>query len=138
MVRPGAPSQGTVAMTDRRPTTTSARKYAATLSCGLVLTYESLTFLPGVGETVPCHRHGYCSVDAVGRGPSNSSQDSSRSRPRRSQAELLAFLKYCPVTTVHILRKNRFTLRTVAAAQADGLVEADLVAGRVALRPPAD
>ena len=110
------------------------RRYAATLSCGVVLAYEAHTLLPAVGEAVPCHRHGYCAVSMRGSMRPQRSRTSRAARPRRSQEELLAFLSYCPVTTVHVLRRNRFTLRTVAAAQRDGLVEADLVEGRVALR----
>ncbi|WP_369131819.1 hypothetical protein [Modestobacter sp. I12A-02662] len=47
------------------------------------------------------------------------------------------FLSLRPVTTVHTLRRHRFTLRVVAAAQRDGLLDVDLVTGRVALRPAA-
>jgi hypothetical protein len=113
--------------------TEGLRRYAATLSCGVVLTYEARTLLPGVGEAVPCHRHGYCAVDARGPVRPHRNRTSRALRPRRSQEELLAFLSYCPVTTVHVLRRNRFTLRTVAAAQKEGLVEADLIEGRVTL-----
>jgi hypothetical protein len=60
--------------------------------------------------------------------------NSGRIPPRRSLEELLAFLMLRPDTSVSVLRKNRFTLRTVTAAQREGLVDADLVTGRVALR----
>jgi len=134
MVRLDAESHERVAMPGRGSTRRS-RSYSATLNCGLVLTYEAFTLLPGVGEVVPCYRHGYCTVNELGVVNFPARRDPSRARPRRSQEELLAFLSHCPVTTVHVLRRNRFTLRTVAAAQREGLVEVDLVAGRVALRP---
>jgi hypothetical protein len=51
----------------------------------------------------------------------------------RPQSELITFLRGRPVTTVHALRRERFTLRVIAAAQHDGLVDVDLVTGRVAL-----
>ena len=120
-------------VTGSRPTE-GRRRYAATLSCGVVLAYEARTMLPDVGEAVPCHRHGYCSVSARESLRPHPGSAAGATQQRRSQDELLAFLRYCPVTTVHVLRRNRFTLRTVAAAQREGLVEADLVAGRVALR----
>jgi hypothetical protein len=37
-------------------------------------------------------------------------------------------------STVHALLRRGFTLRIVAAAERDGLVEVDLQAGRVAVR----
>jgi hypothetical protein len=110
------------------------RRCSATLGCGVVLTYEAPSFLPCVGDVVPCHRHGYCSVISRGGALHRVTQKSGRMPPRRSQAELLAFLTHRPDTSVSVLRKNRFTLRTVMAAQRDGLVDADLVTGRVALR----
>jgi hypothetical protein len=54
--------------------------------------------------------------------------------PRRSVRELADFLAQRPVTTVGILRKNRFTLRVVVAAQKEGLVDVNLAIGRVALQ----
>ena len=114
---------------DRR----SHRTYAAKLCCGTVLTYEAASFVPDVGETVPCRRHGFCTVNSRdevdGRGAGNV-------RPvtrRRSQEELVAFLSTRSVTSVHTLRQHRFTLRVVAAAHEQGLVHLDLVAGRVVL-----
>jgi hypothetical protein len=54
---------------------------------------------------------------------------------RRAQSELLDWLRERSETTVHALRRNGFTLRMVAAAERDGVVELDLRAGRVAVRP---
>jgi hypothetical protein len=53
--------------------------------------------------------------------------------PRRSTSELAAFLAPRLVTTVGVLRRSRLTLRVVVAAQKEGLVDVDLVSGRVAL-----
>jgi hypothetical protein len=54
---------------------------------------------------------------------------------RRAQSELLDWLRGRSETTVHALRRHGFTLRMVAAAERDGVVELDLRAGRVAVRP---
>ena len=106
---------------------------AARLDCGIVLTYSKASFVPSVGESVPCPRHGYCAVAAretTGRRPPRSS----RPPARRSTRELADFLSRRPVATVHVLRGHRFTLRVIAAAQKEGLVDVDLLSGRVALR----
>jgi hypothetical protein len=50
----------------------------------------------------------------------------------------VAFLAAHPVTTVHALRRHRYTLRLVAAAEREGLVEVDLSAGTIRLRAVAD
>jgi hypothetical protein len=50
------------------------------------------------------------------------------------QSELVAWLRDRPVTTVHALRREGFTLRLVAAAERDGVVDVDLDAGRVVSR----
>ena len=47
---------------------------------------------------------------------------------------LVDFLRSRPETTVDVLRAQRFSLRIVVAAQEKGLVDVDLVSGRVALR----
>ena len=107
-------------------------RYAARLGCGTVLTYDSESLTPEVGENVPCPRHYYCAVAArhrLGTGRSGTSQ----APPRRSTSELAEFLRPRQVSTVAVLRRNRFTLRVVVAAQKEGLVEVDLVSGRVAL-----
>jgi hypothetical protein len=97
-----------------------------------VLTYAASSFVPEVGEDVPCPRHGYCPVagrERVRRGRSSTY----RVPPRRSTSELADFLAPRLVTTVGVLRRNHFTLRVVVAAQKEGLVDVDLVSGRVAL-----
>jgi len=111
------------------------RSYAATLGCGSVLTYEASSFLPDVGEVVPCRRHGFCEV-VVRDHSDGRSRGRTGAVPPRSQRELLAFLGGWRVTTVHVLRRRRFTLRVVLEAQRAGLVDVDLVSGRVALRDP--
>jgi hypothetical protein len=40
-----------------------------------------------------------------------------------------------PVTTVNALRHQRFTLRLLAAAQRNGLLDLDLTTGTVVARP---
>ena len=107
----------------------------ATLCCGTVLTYESRTFLPARGERVPCRRHGYCDVVRHGVAPSSRSRRPGTQRPQpRGQDELLAWLRDRPETSVHTLRRHRFTLRMIAAAEREGLVAVDLEAGTVAMR----
>lgn len=106
--------------------------FIATLSCGTVLTYEARDFLPTSGERVPCRRHGYCGVHETGSGAV--SRPAGRALPRarpRAQHELVEWLRARPVTTVHALKRARFTLRMIAAAERDGLVSVDLEAGRV-------
>lgn len=113
--------------------------FTATLRCGTVLTFEARDFLPASGDHVPCPRHGYCGVHEVGRGrgPTAPGPALPRARPR-AQHELEEWLRDRPVTTVHALKRERFTLRMVAAAERDGLVTVDLEAGRVWMRCPAD
>jgi len=102
----------------------------ATLGCGVVLTFSASSFVPEVDERVPCPRHGYCAVSA------RRTTERPRRRPpaRRSTRELAEFLSEQPVTSVHVLRGHRFTLRVVAAAEKEGLLDLDLLSGRVALR----
>jgi hypothetical protein len=97
-----------------------------------VLSYEARSFVPVAGDVVPCRLHGYCVVELDlgrrGRPPVNSALP--RATPR-AQSELLEWLRDRPVTTVHALRRQRFTLRMVAAAAQQGLVDLDLLGGRV-------
>jgi hypothetical protein len=109
--------------------------YTATLCCGTVLAYEASDLVPTSGESVPCPRHGYCGVEYVGN--SQAARSGRRGMPRarpRAQDELLQWLHGTPVTTIHALRRQRFTLRMIAAAERDGLVAVDLEAGTVAVR----
>ena len=107
--------------------------FTATLQCGTVLTYEARGFVPAAGDVVPCRRHGYCAVTLTG-GTSGGRGWLPRSR-RRSQDELLQWLTEQRGATVHALRRERFTLRMVALAERAGLVDLDLVSGRVTLPP---
>ena len=116
------------------PRATARRTYAAELCCGVVLTYEVPSFLPDVGESVPCLRHGFCRVASRAAGDGRGVGTVVRTLDRRSQPELLAFLRQTPVTTVHVLRRQRFPLRMVTAAQRDGHLDVDLATGRVTLR----
>jgi hypothetical protein len=104
----------------------------ATLRCGTVLSYEAPTFRPAPGDLVPCRRHGYCAVQQTA-GSAGGATFARRGRPR-AQSELREWLCGRSETTVHALRRHGFTLRMVAAAERDGLVELDLPTGRVAVR----
>jgi hypothetical protein len=108
--------------------------YLARLSCGLDLSYEAESFAPGIGDLVPCPRHGQCPVNSRQKVDDRGSGRVRRAIEPRSQRELLDFLSRRPVTSVHALRRNRFTLRIVSAAQKDGLVDVNLLSGRVILR----
>lgn len=105
--------------------------FKATLRCGTELTYEARDFVPVRGDVVPCRRHGYCVVEEPTSGSCGRSE---RRAARRAQAELLEWLGNRPVTTVHALRAQRFTLRMIAAAERDGELDVDLRSGRVSLR----
>jgi hypothetical protein len=97
--------------------------YTATLGCGSVLTYETPSFAPTQGETVPCRTHGYCVVVRRGKVRVSGSvrRYAARARPR-VQRELIEWLESSPVATLPALRRQRFTLRLIAAAERDGLV----------------
>jgi len=107
--------------------------YTATLRCGTVLSYESRSFRPDPGDVVPCRRHGYCAVDVTG-GSASGGPFPARARPR-AQRDLLDWLRDRSETTVHVLRRQGFTLRMIVAAERDGLVDLDLGAGWVGVRP---
>ena len=105
--------------------------FIATLRCGTVLAYEARDLVPASGERVPCRRHGYCGVHEVGSSPAaNPGPVLPRAAPR-AQHELEEWLRDRPATTVHALRRERFTLRMIAAAERAGLVTVDLEAGLV-------
>ena len=74
------------------------RTYAAKLQCGYVVTYEASTFVPDVGEVVPCRRHGYCRVTSREGGEGRGMSTGVRNVHRRSQRELMAFLSERPVS----------------------------------------
>ena len=109
------------------------RGYTATLSCGMVLEYEVSSFLPAIGQLVPCRKHGYCIVEVSERRDGRSRGDLVRAKAR-SQDELLEWLQQHPVTTIHILRRHRFSLRMLAAAQRDGHLTVDPWSGYVDAR----
>ena len=110
--------------------------FTATLRCTRVLTYEAKSFLPQVGDLVPCRRHGYCAVDGIGLQGGAGADGQCFPRPApRSQSELLEWLRRRPEASVSALRRQRFSLRMIADAERAGLVELDLRAGRVALHP---
>lgn len=108
--------------------------FTATLRCGHLLSFEAKSFLPDPGDLVPCRHHGYCTVERVGGsgGPKPRVKCYSRATPR-AQTELLEWLRHRPVTTVHSLRRQRFTLRMIAEVARDGIVDLDLCTGRVAV-----
>ena len=105
----------------------------ATLRCGTELSYEAPSLRPEPGDLVPCRRHGYCLVQVKGV-PTSGGALSRRARPR-AQTELMDWLQGRSEATVHALLRRGFTLRIVAAAEREGLVEVDLPAGRIAVRP---
>jgi hypothetical protein len=107
--------------------------HTATLRCGTVLSYEARDFRPDLGDLVPCRHHGYCAVH-VTSGDGSGGAFAPKGR-RRQQSELVEWLRGRSETTVHALRRAGFTLRLVAAAERDGVVDVDLRAGRVAVRP---
>jgi len=121
-------------MLTSRPGGSTQRTYSARLGCGTALTYEAPTFVPAVGELVPCRRHGFCPVTSRDPGDGRGAGLGPRMMRSTSQEDLLAFLNSRPVTTVHGLRRHRFTLRMLWTAQGSGLIDVDLVAGRVTLR----
>ena len=104
-----------------------------------MLRYEARDLVPASGEHVPCRRHGYCGVRDVGTRTESATTGPALPRARpRTQEELTEWLRSRPETTIHALRRERFTLRMIAAAERDGLVSVDLEAGRVWVRCPAD
>ena len=106
---------------------------AARLRCGRLSTYDEASFVPAVGEVVPCRRHGFCEV--ASREKRLARVHDCRQRPaRRTTDDLVAFLSSRGHSTVSVLRRDRFTLRVVMAAHADGVVDVDLTVGRVELR----
>jgi hypothetical protein len=107
--------------------------YTATLNCGTMLAFEARSFVPSDGELVPCRRHGYCTVTDTGHGPGRGSRFGRRARPR-TEPELVEWLRHHRVTTVHALRRQRFTLRMLAAVAAEVVVDVDLTSGRVLVR----
>jgi hypothetical protein len=108
--------------------------YTATLNCGTVLTYEARSLLPSDGELVPCRRHGYCPVTGSDRrAGGGAGRCDRRARPRTEQ-ELVEWLHHHQVTSVHALRRQRFTLRMLTSVQADVGLEVDHTTGRVLVR----
>jgi hypothetical protein len=106
--------------------------FIATLRCGTVLTYEARGFLPTSGERVPCRQHGYCGVHELGTSTASTATGPALPRARpRAQHELEEWLRDRPATTVHALKRERFTIRMIAAAEREGLVSVDFEAGRV-------
>jgi hypothetical protein len=104
--------------------------YTAILDCRTVLAYEKRSLLPSSGETVPCRTHGFCVVDHVGGTEPGGRGGLPRAR-RRSPGELREWLGGRSETTVHALRRQRFTLRLIVEAERDGVLTVDLETGRV-------
>ncbi|TFV61898.1 hypothetical protein E4P41_08945 [Geodermatophilus sp. DF01-2] len=55
------------------------------------MTYEAASFVPDVGETVPCRRHGFCRVDSREQSDGRGARSAVRAVRRRSHGELKAF-----------------------------------------------
>jgi hypothetical protein len=101
------------------------RRWSTRLTCGVELHYRESSFLPRVGEMVPCPRHGYCPAGwAGGRENRMPERAATRARPRTPE-ELLDQLRREPTTTVAGLRRQRFSLRLIAAAARDGQLRVD-------------
>ena len=103
--------------------------YAAELQCGCLLTYEASTFVPDIDEGAPCRQHGFLPGHVA-----RSRRRPGRRRKFPSGAPEIAgrhdgLLRDRPVATVHALRRRGLTLRLVAAAQENGLVDIDLLRG---------
>jgi hypothetical protein len=106
--------------------------YSATLSCGMVLAYEALSMVPDRGESVPCRRHGYCIVQYGGNvQPGQRCRRGVQRAAPRHRDELFAWLRVRSVTTIHTMRRQRFTLRMIAEAEREGLVTVDVETGMV-------
>jgi hypothetical protein len=106
--------------------------YTPTLQCGTLLSFEAPSLRPRPGNPMPCRQHGYRIVVSMGRSRS-SGRPMKRARPR-VQRELLEWLRERSEASVHSLRRQRFSLRMIAEAEREGLVDLDLLAGRVVVR----
>lgn len=128
------------------------RRPQARLGCGTTLMFETATFLPQVGERVPCVRHSFCTVEAVqvsvpsgqtshslGRGGRDhpGGPDRRARRSRREVQDVEAFVAQHPSATTDDLRRANFSLRLIAEAQASGVLAGARAAGR-GLRPGDD
>jgi hypothetical protein len=100
--------------------------------------------LPAIGTLIACVRHGYCAVAATARCAidepwAQRGRVRRRSAQPRSQHELREFLLLHPKVTLAVLRRHRFTLRRVAAAEQAGELSIDWDHGIVRrARRPAD
>jgi hypothetical protein len=112
----------------------SEQMFTATLRCGTVLTYEAPDLVPLPDDLVPCRHHGYCVVGGTSSSAGGAAGRLRRRAARREQGELLEWLGRSPVTTVHVLRRQRFSLRLIAQAERDGDLDVDLATGKVSLR----
>lgn len=102
----------------------------ARLRCGNRVYFATDVPLPSVGTVIACVRHGYCAVAATGRVATDEPRAQRgrvrrRSSPPRSQHELREFLLLHPKVTLAVLRRHRFTLRRVAAAERAGELSID-------------
>lgn len=97
-----------------------------------MLSFEASSFVPAIGEVVPCRWHGYCEVSSLGGGRGRVHLGR-RAQPR-SRLELVEWLRVCRSTTVHALRRERFTLRMLADVEAEMGLDVDLITGHVSVR----
>lgn len=105
------------------------------LCCGSYLYFAVDVPPPEIGTLIACVRHGYCAVAATGRRAvdelAQHGRDRGSSSAPRSQQELRQFLLQHPKVTLGVLRRHRFTLRRVAAAEQAGELSIDWDSGVV-------
>jgi hypothetical protein len=94
------------------------QEWTARLACGALLTFETRSFVPGIGDHVRCRSHGYCVVEdvAVKR---QDARPRSRAK-RRTQRELVEHLRRSPGQSLSPWQRQRFTLRIVYEAARSG------------------
>lgn len=109
------------------------------LQCGQRLTFATRSAAPRAGDAVPCSRHGWCRAVSVAERVRRADARRTRRRRPRTEDELLKYLRVHGRVTVGELRRNRFTLRLVAALLVSGLIDVethpDGAARRVRCRP---
>lgn len=128
----------------------ASHEHWARLECGSNVVYASSSFVPPLGQEVPCVRHNYCLVTESYPGSDEWANDFSHGShtskldeyldrrnqrntwPRR-RTTLINNLDPDYPTSFNTLRRNGITLRWLVAAEIEGLVALDLDRGEVRL-----